>query len=160
MNFVEVIAKHIPDLKTLWQFTVLFPKIPIKSFYTITDDGVSNVLWFKDELVYLVTFSSGRKTEETGYRRKKKNGPHRGFGNEITGEGRYSNDKKNGYWIYKYANGIISDEGEYINDRPNGLWIGNYKNGKRRYEDGFSDGVNNGIHRTFSNEGNPRIEGQ
>ena len=161
MNLAETIVAHILDLETLWKFIVLFPEVSTKSFYSVIDDGrKNNYLRFKDEAVIVVDFRYGQKIEETAYRRKKKNGPHREFGKKISIEGRYLNDKKVERWVYKYPSGIVSDEGEYVNNDRNGLWTGKYDSGERRYESVLSSGVMNGMHRNYFYDGNLQMEGR
>lgn len=68
-------------------------------------------------------------------------------------EGKYKNDKRDGYWVYYYENGEKWSEGIYENGLDEGLRTTYYENGEKRYEGNYTKGKETGIWKFWNEKG-------
>jgi antitoxin component YwqK of YwqJK toxin-antitoxin module len=68
-------------------------------------------------------------------------------------EGEFSDDKRNGFWVYWYDNGNKWSEGYFKDDLRDGFGIAWHKNGQKHFEGSYNEGVRVGIWRFWDEDG-------
>ncbi|MDP4282728.1 MAG: hypothetical protein Q8867_11380, partial [Bacteroidota bacterium] len=79
----------------------------------------------------------------------------------IKSEGNYKDGKPLGEWKYFYTDGKIEQTGKYSNSgKLTGIWKWFYNNGRLLREEEYLNGLRDGIHREYDEEGNETEEGE
>ena len=68
-------------------------------------------------------------------------------------EGEFTDDKRNGKWVYWYENGNKWSEGYFKDDVRDGFGTTWHENGKKHYEGSYKDGVRVGLWKFYTPEG-------
>ncbi|NOS94426.1 MAG: tetratricopeptide repeat protein [Cyclobacteriaceae bacterium] len=130
----------------------LFSSGKVKSKYTISCGSYIN-----DFTRY---FPDGSLMYKNTYTNDKRNGKYVyvGINGQQSTDGYYENDLAEGTWRYYYYNGKLSSEGNYRDGSMDSIWTYYHENGKLESVGVFLDDERQGITRYYSPEGNPLFE--
>jgi antitoxin component YwqK of YwqJK toxin-antitoxin module len=81
-------------------------------------------------------------------------------GKVVSAKGVFSEDKRNGKWIFYYPNGAVKSESTYVDGKQNGISKSYNKNGKVTAEIPYKDDKVNGTRILYTDEGVKQKEEQ